>query len=407
MKRLLIGSLVVAPALLAAQETAPLTLERAITLAAEAAPAAQAAAGTRAVIVGRARGDAQWVNPQFEVRREQLGTELPYDDFVTLTVPFSVTGRRFALRDALGAARLRGTADSLAVLRAAEYGAASAWWEAWVAERTERFTAVQATRFRELARFDSLRAAEGAVAEAAALRTGLEASRAAYAHAQAVAAAARARGALAARLGLADAAGLSLAEFDSAAALVVPDDSVALRTAMASRPDVLAAQAYAREADRRWAAERRNVLPDVSVNAGYKGTGDVSGALVGVYFTPPLFNANGGAREASYGAWLLADADRRATELRAMHEVRAALAAVRAMDDATRGADPAFLARADTIATAAETAYREGAATLTETLEALRALGELRVAGLRAVADRALTRLDLRRAMGAPALETR
>lgn len=401
----LLALLAIGSAPLPAQEHATLTLERAVRLATEAAPAAQAASGTRALIVGRARADAQWVNPQLEVRRENLNTDLPYDDFVTLTLPISVTGRRFALRDALGAARLRAAADSLAVLRGAEYGAATAWWEAWVAERAERLSAEQAARFDELARFDSLRAAEGAIAEAAALRTRLEASRAAYAQAQAVAAAARARGGLAARLGLADATGLRLAESDLDSSDRLLDDSTVVRIALESRPDVRAAQAYAREADRRWAAERRNVLQDVEINTGYKGSGDIPGAVLGLYITPPLFNANGGAREEREGAWLLADADRRATELRAANDVRAALAALRAMDAATADIDAGFLARADTIATAAEAAYREGAATLTETLEALRALGELRGAALRAIADRALTRLDLRRAMGVPALE--
>jgi outer membrane protein TolC len=76
------------------------------------------------------------------------------------------------------------------------------------------------------------------------------------------------------------------------------------------------------------------------------------------------------------------------------------------MDDGTRGFDDSFLVRADLIAAAAEASYREGAATLTETLEALRAIADVRATGLQAIADRALTRLDLRRALGASALET-
>lgn len=367
-------------------------------------PAVEAAAGVRAVTVGRARAGAQAANPLLELRRENEGAPIPYDDFVTLTLPVSFTGRRLAMRDALGAARVRGVADSLAVMRDAAYGAAIAWWDAWVAEETSRVAARQAARFAELARFDSLRAAEGAVAEVAAMRTTLEAQRAAYAAALAAARSAQVRGALAARLGL-GAASFSLAPPALMSPAPLPEESTAVAAALDARPELTAATAAAREADRRRAAERRSTLPDIGLSGGYKGTSGYATAQFGLLITPPLRNANGGAREQATGEWLLAEADRRATELRVVNEVRAAIAAVRALDEGTRGFDAAFSARADTIAVAAEAAYREGAATLTETLEALRALAEGRAAGIRALADRELARLALRRALGAPVLE--
>jgi outer membrane protein TolC len=387
----------------------PLTLERAISLAVSAGPAAQSAAGASAVTVGRARTDAQWGNPVLELRRENEGAPILYDDFVTLTLPVDFTGRRIALRTALGASRVRGEADSLGVVRETEFGAARAWWDAWVAEQTAAVAQHQALRFAELARFDSLRAAEGAVAEAAALRTRLEAERAAYAAAQAAGHAARMRGALAARLGRADARDLVLAAPPRLETIALGDSAAveaAVTRALAARPDVRAAVAATRVADRRRAASRRGTLPDVGLSGGYKGTGGFSTATFGVILTPPLMNFNGGAREASEGEWLLADAERRTAELRAANEVRAALEAVYAMDVGTRGFDDSFLERADLIAGAAEASYREGAATLTETLEALRAIADVRATGLQAIADRALTRLDLRRALGASALET-
>lgn len=398
---------VLLPTAAAAQSPAPLTLERAVQLAATEGPAAQAAAGARAVAVGRARADAQFSNPTLELRRENEGAPIPYDDFATLTLPLSLTGRRLALREALTAARERGAADSLAVMQGARFGAARAWWEAWATRAIANTAREQALRFAELARFDSLRAAEGVVAEAAALRTRLEAERAAFAAAQAVAEAARARGALAARLGMDDARALTLADpvLDDATATLDEDDA-SLRAAIARRPDVMAATAAAREADRRSASARRAAVPDVGLSGGYKGTSGYSTAQFGVILTPPLLNANGGAREESHGAWLLADAERRATELRALHEVRAAQEAMRAMEAATATLDAGVLARADTVARSAEAAYREGAATLTETLEALRAISELRIAAVRALAERALVRLDYRRALGAPVLET-
>ena len=391
---------------LAAQD-APLTLEQAVTRAMQQGPAAQASSAARQVIVGRARADAQWANPTFELRRENEGSPLPYDDFATFTLPVSVTGRRMALRGALGAARERGVADSLWVQREAGFAAAHEWWALWVASSTAEFAAAQAARFAELARFDSLRAAEGAIAEASALRTRLEAERAGYHAVQALALAGRARAALAARLGLEDPRQLTLAALPSLdpPALDLSADA-AIAQALAQRPDVRAAQAAVREAERRRSAEARGSLADVGLTAGYKGTAGYSTTVVGLFVTPPLLNANGGNRERATGEWLLADAERRALEIRVRGEVQAAYDAARAMDALAVRADAGSAARADAIAAAAEAAYREGHATLTETLEALRAVADVRAAALQATADRQLIRLELRRAMGAPVLET-
>lgn len=392
---------------LGAQATHPaLTVEQAVTRAMTSGPGAQAASGVRATVMGRARFDAQLANPSLELRRENEGAPIPYDDFATLTLPVSITGRRAALRDARAAAQARSIADSVLVLREAGFSAAREWWEAWVTASTATFAREQAARFAELARFDSLRASEGMVAEAAAMRTRLEAERAGIAAVHAVAQAGRARAALASRLGVDDPQSIVLAAPTSTSIepLALSADD-AQRAALNNRPDVQAARALVREVDRRRAAESRGVLPDVGLSGGYKGTGGFSTATFGVILTPPLMNANGGARERATGEWLLADAERRALEIRVAGDVRAAYDAVQEMDALVIRADAASAERADAIAAAAEAAYREGAATLTETLEALRAVAEVREAALRALADRHLIRLELRRAMGAPVLE--
>ncbi len=400
-----VGALLLATRALAAQD-APLTLEQAVQRAMQVGPAAQASSAARQITVGRARSDAQWANPTFELRRENEGSPLPYDDFATFTLPVSFTGRRLALRSALGAARDRGVADSLFVQREAGFDAAREWWTVWAAASMADFADAQAQRFAELARFDSLRAAEGAIAEASAIRTRLEAERASYHAVQAIAAAGRARAALAARIGLDDPRALALAA--PPALDVAPLDisaDAAIAAALAQRPDLLAARAAVREAERRRAAESRGSFADVGVTAGYKGTAGYSAGVIGLFVTPPLLNANGGNRERATGEWLLADAERRALEIRARGEVQAAYDAVRAMDALAVRADAASAARADELAVAAEAAYREGHATLSETLETLRAVADVRAAALQATADRHLIRLELRRAMGAPVLE--
>ncbi|MCC7001265.1 MAG: TolC family protein [Gemmatimonadaceae bacterium] len=384
----------------------PLTLADAVRRATTVGPAAALAAGRRASIVGRARTDAQWANPTLELRRENEGAPIPYDDFATLTLPIDITGRRFALRSALGAARTRAVADSIATTLGTEYATAVAWWESWAADQLAQFAAAQADRFTELARYDSLRAAEGEVAEATAMRMQLEADRARFTAAQARAAAINARALLAALVGRDDPASLVLGEA-VVLADVLPDEPTVIATARRDHPLLAVARAAAREAERRHAAESRGALPDVGLSGGYKGTAGYSTATFGVILTPPLLNLNGGNRERTAGEELIANAELRAAELRVVAEARAALASARALEDGTAAFDKGFAARADLVASAADAAYREGAATLTELLEAHRARADARAAGVRGQMDRALTRLALRRAIGASALEAK
>ena len=77
-----------------------LTLDDAVRRATSASPAAVAAVARRQELVGRARTDAQWANPLIELRRENEGAPIPYDDFATVTLPVGLTGRRVALRSA-------------------------------------------------------------------------------------------------------------------------------------------------------------------------------------------------------------------------------------------------------------------------------------------------------------------
>jgi len=381
-----------------------LSLAEAVRAATTTGPAAQAAAGRRAELVGRARTDAQWANPTLELRRENQGAPIPFDDFATLTVPIDVTGRRFALRSALGASRDRATADALALTRAAEYATARAWWNFWATEHLAMIATERSELTTRVAQLDSLRAAEGEVSEAAAFRMRIEAQRARLAAAQAAAAAATARAQLAAMIGQPDPARIAIAEPILTFA-ELPTLEAALAAAERDRPDLAAARAAERAAERRRVAESRGAVPDVGLSGGYKGTGGYATAQFGLVLTPPLLNLNGGNRERTAGELLTATADRRMTELRVATEVRAALASAEALDAGAAGFDGTFVAQAGIVANAAEAAYREGASSLVELLDAFRAATDARADYVRGTLDRALVRLDLRRAIGAPAVE--
>ncbi|MFM8567468.1 MAG: TolC family protein [Gemmatimonadota bacterium] len=308
-----------------------LTLDDAVHRAASASPAAAAAVARRQELVGRARTEAQWANPLIELRRENEGAPIPYDDFATVTLPVGLTGRRVALRSALAATRERASADSLEVVRAAGFEAARAWWAYWAARAEARIATEQAVLLDRIATFDSLRAAEGELAEASAFRMRIEAQRGRHASAQAAATAAHARARLAALVDEGDPEAIDVAEPpDGVSALPVVADALAAATR--DRPDLRAATAAVRAADRRRAAERLGTLPDVGLTGGYKGTGGFETALFGMMVTAPLFNTNGGNRERAAGEWLRADAERRAMERRVTTEVRAARLAAQLID---------------------------------------------------------------------------
>lgn len=387
-----------------APEGTRLTLEDAVRRAVTVAPASQAAAGRRAEIVGRARTDAQWANPIVELRRENLGSPLDYDDFATLTLPLDLLGRRFALRSALGAQRESAVADSVRTIREAEYATARAWWTAWATQVLADIAERQSELYARMARVDSLRAAEGELSEATAFRMQLEAQRARHEAGNARATSLQARAVLATLIGTSDAT-FTLADAalgDLGAALPI---DTALARADRDRPDLIIARAAERAADRRRAAEVRGTLQDVGLTGGYKGTAGISTSVIGLTIAAPLLNSNGGNRERSMGEWLLANADRRTAELRVVNEVRAAYAGAQMIEEATRGFDASFASRATVVADAAEAAYREGAASLVELLDAFRAAADARAALVRGTHDRALARLELQRAIGAPAVE--
>jgi cobalt-zinc-cadmium efflux system outer membrane protein len=390
-----------------AQTAAPAvtSLADAVRRATTIGPAAQTAVGRRHELVGRARTDAQRLNPIVELRRENEGAPIPYDDFVQVTLPVGLTGRRLALQSALTATRAQATADSLETLRAAGFDAARAWWTAWASAAESRIAVAQSELYDRLAYLDSLRAAEGELAEASALRMRLEAQRTRHLAAQLQAGAAQARGRLAALIAEPDPRRLTLAE-EVAPLTALPEVDSALTLARTGRLDLAMARAAVAIAEGRRSAERRAVLPDLGLVGGYKGTGGYETSLFGLTLTAPLLNTNAGNRERTAGEWLRAEAERRATELRVTTEVHAALEAARLIDAGTRDFDARFVARADLVADAAQAAYQEGAASLVELVDAFRAAAEARTAHVRGTLDRALARLDLRRAIGASALET-
>lgn len=356
---------------------------------------------------GRARTDGAFPNPTAEWRRENLQSTLQPDIFVTLQLPVDLTGRRFALRSAGTALLARGRADSSSVSRALDAEVMRAYWRAALGTSLMTVATEEREAREQVADFDARRFGEGAVAEVAVIRTRLESDRARIAEAAASVEAERARGDLARLLGINVDSLPPLGPLAAVDALPeVPDESAAVAQALAQRVDLAAMRFAAREAGYRATAERRGVIQDLQLVSGYKQTSGVNTGVLGVLVPLPLFSRNEGPRERMQGESVVASAELQDAELRVRGEVIAAIRGVRALRTALSAGTASLDDRAAEVARIAEGAYREGAISLMELVEAQRARAESRAAALRWIVELHLATLDLNRALGAPLLET-
>ncbi len=394
--------------LVPSEPPAELSLADAVALARARNPAVEAAAGLVMTTRGAARQLGAFPNPEVEWRAESLNTSLEPDRFLTATLPLDLAGRRFALRSSGRAAVRSAQADSLARIREVEYQAASAYWEASLADVLVDVAVIQRKAFARAAAYDSVRLHEGAVAEGTALRTRLEADRARIAEARARIESARARAQLARALGItAD----SIPRLDplrpdpTKAAWRPPTLESALERARTERPELRAASAAADAARLRRSAERRALLPQIGLTGGVKQTAGVSGAIIGITMPVPLFDRHGGAREVAAGELRIAEAHLRAVDAAITAEVGAALDAITLLLAALTPEDRDIERRGHEIGLIAEAAYGIGGVTVVEFIEAQRAFADTFADALRWHADLHIALLELNRATGAPILE--
>jgi len=384
------------------------TLADAAALARRQHPMLSAAGGRRRAISGTARQEAALPNPVFEWRRENLGSTLQRDEFMSATLPVDLYGRRVALRSAAGQAMRRAVADSSATARDVEFDVARAYWRTALALALRSAAGAQRGAVDTIARIEEERARQGAVPEGSALRARLEADRARLTELSARAEVERARGDLARALALPlDSVPLPSETVAVDTLSAVPGMAGLLAFARGHRPELSAARARVDESTTRRLAERLGTLPGVGVQAGSKRTSGVLTGTVQVGVSLPFFDRNGGNRERAEGDVLMAQGVLRATEAQVEAEVLgAARAYLLLVEDfaratgTTAGGPRDFDARGRTIADIALTAWREGAITLFELLDTERLHADVRAAALRAATDVHLARLDLARALG-------
>ena len=393
------------PAAAQAGNAEPLTLADAVTLARANHPAIRTASARGRAAVAAARQEAAFSNPVLELRRENLGSPIARDEFATITQPLDLTGRRFALRASARDLERRTLADSASVMRDIEANAARAFWRASLARALVAIAEEHRADAERVARFETERAREGAVAEVSAMRARMEADRARVAESSAAAALRQAIAELSRATGVpAD----SLPPVSALAARIpaiepAPSVDAAVERALASRSELTALRAAEAAAGHRQSAERRAVFPDVVVQAGAKQTAGYSTRVLGVAVPLPLFSQNRAARDRA-----AAELELVRTELRAAEQsIRTSVAAAIESYDALRAAQPddSTTTRAIEVATIADAAYAAGGSSLLELIDARRARSETLAAVLRWVADLRIVQTDLTRALGASPLD--
>ena len=389
------------------------TLADAAALARRQHPLLSAASGRRLAATGSARQDAALPNPVFEWRKENYGSPLPRDEFMSLGLPVDFYGRRVALRAASGSAATRARLDSSTTARDVEHDVARAYWQAALAYALHDGAVAQRLAVDTIARIESERARQGQVSNGSAMRARLEADRARLAQSEARAALERTRGDLARALAI---------PFDSVprpsqplmaevSREALPSLETLLTLARGRRSELISAQARVYETQRRQLAERLGTLPAVGVQVGSKRTSGFQTGTVQVGVAVPFFDRNGGNRQRARGDLLVAEGDLRAVRSSVDAEVVSAFRAYRALLDEYDRSDDAGTAdetlrtldaRGNTVAAIAAAAYREGAIPLFELLDAERVRADVRSATLRAAAGVQMARADLLRAVGLP-----
>ncbi len=395
-------------AISAAQRT--FSLADAAGLARRQHPLLSAAGGRRQVATGGARQESAFLNPVFEWRKENYGSPLPRDEFLSATLPVDVYGRRVALRSASGLAAARARSDSSTSARSIEFEVARAYWRTALASALRQAAADQRARLDTIARIESERAAQGAVSNGSALRARLEADRARLTDAAARAEFERARADLARALAVPfDSVPAPTDQLRVDAAAVVPPLAELLTLARARRSELSSARSRAQEVTKRQFAERLGSLPALGMQVGSKRTSGFQTGTMQVGVSIPLFDRNGGNRERAQGDVRIAAGELRAAETAIDAEVAGAYHAYSTLlveyalavgTDRTGMSD--IDARGTTVAGIAVTAYREGAIPLFELLDAQRVRADIRIAALHAAADVQMARLDLLRAIGLP-----
>jgi cobalt-zinc-cadmium efflux system outer membrane protein len=170
--------------------------------------------------------------------------------------------------------------------------------------------------------------------------------------------------------------------------------------AAARSPEVLAAKARSARATQALSLERARRVPDLNVAGGYKRTAGADTAVAGLLIAIPLFDRNKQAVALAAGDQAAALSDVAAAEARAMAEARVIFAAAATLGERAARVDDELLRPAETVRTAARSAFREGATDILVLVDAERVYVDARREAVQLKLDAIAAALEARLLLG-------
>jgi cobalt-zinc-cadmium efflux system outer membrane protein len=257
----------------------------------------------------------------------------------------------------------------------------------------------------DLAAFNQARVAEGVTPEGELIRVGVERDRTILEEALAEAELASAWAELRPFL-----PGLSLfppprLTLGDPAASPLPPLAELLEKSRASQPEILAARARLASTRAQATFERRQLVRQVGAVFGTKRVAGENTMIAGLNLSVPLFDRNRAGAERADAEQDAAEQELAWAERRISAQVEAAHRSAEVMTARLAALEPDLLGRAEESRRVAMAAYREGAGSLLQVLDASRAAAEARQTLGRALMAREQGVLDLRAARGGDPLD--
>lgn len=289
-------------------------------------------------------------------------------------------------------------ADLRGIRRDIAVGAAAAFYSVASAELSVDALGNVRLWLDSLVEYTRARVREGAAAEVDLIRLEVEHGRAETELALARVDLARAQARLSTFVG-SDSISIAI-QIDSAAPISTIANSDLVARATSSAPSLQAAQARADAARAGLAVERSRMVRELGVMAGVKTMEGTRTLMAGFSLSLPLFDQNRGEIQRADARQRMVTFEREAVTREVIADVTALHAAYVALSNQLASMQGSLLRRAEEARRVAQGAYREGATSIVQVLDAARALSEARHIYHRALFARQMSLIELNAALG-------
>jgi outer membrane protein, heavy metal efflux system len=176
------------------------------------------------------------------------------------------------------------------------------------------------------------------------------------------------------------------------------------KIATQNRPDLRAAEKGLAAADSQFELARVNARPDVTLSASYQNSAGTAATVLGLSIPVPVFDRNQGEVARTQSARIQAQQQHAEVQGQVKTDVKDAYEALQTSDRVVRFYKSGYLEVAEKSLKISEYAYRRGAASLLDFLDAERSYRATQIAWRQAIATRLLALEQVRQAVGTRAL---